>query len=1163
MFWNLCLCIICYLLWGNLTTEANDDMPHLATFSIKLMEFQNRGRRRMDGKCCGKPSEDTAQCQSTCSLEFHICLEPFGIPVSLTDPKPYSGPCIYGKTVTGHWGNSDVVYGFEEAPTQHINITMPWSRSFSVILETYDLVSAKEKYLIDRAVHRGVLRPIPNGQPLRMLTKPNDREWHHVTTTTQFSGYVFRIRLVCQPDHYNNTCTKICTKNHTRYTCDANGDKICEPGWSGTECDKDIDYCLQNSCLNGGICQDLDGVGFRCICPPGFKGANCQLRSPCSNSRCVHARDCKQLLEPVNGLDYECICQPGWTGQLCDENIDDCVDKCQNGGVCHDLLNDFYCTCSVGFAGRHCEINQECGTKPCKNNGICHEIPGGYRCECPNGFTGHNCEVVLSGCNPNPCQNAAYCYTLPHGFYCKCSPNHYGQFCEHERPYCGPEGCTAYLDPCFSGMSVPVLDSGMNGSTRSELTASEMYLPYGACGPHGTCVTTDEEPAGYMCVCSYGFRGKHCQELVNHCDGDPCMHSGTCINSAEGYECICEEGFVGAQCQTALDLCQPNPCQNGGYCQHTEHPGDFQCRCAPGWSGRWCQLRTDDPCAVSKICLNNGLCHSDSLQAGGFRCDCEPAWMGSVCHLRQPNSRACANKTLCQNGATCVDVGNSFNCICPPGFDGRFCENDINECNSMPCYNNGTCRDLVNAFECDCPKGFIGTDCRINVNECATNPCAYGATCIDRVGDYECICPEGRHGRNCEDLIVYTPPKPPACNFHDRIYDHNETWTHNCQICQCNMGHIICEDDFCGYWSCLHAVGQSDRFACKEGELCHILSSGMEGECFVAPCYLRTVCLNASRSIPIQLRELLPDTYPGPSIPGCRPNAAHLNNHCARIRLLFSKERMPYSVTVGDICTAIRQLPSIQRERNRVKTDRAIGLSCDITAGYTEEAKNTIEITLSATDGQLRTDSAGREMSFVHELAINVSHEIAQKTSTNMTLDKPIDPNVGKYATDKTMPLPPITALLGTPHLHKYWHRVLLGVVEIKVDTMVVKEKDLGSPILVPLACSLILATACMCIVFICLYAQRKQRELFMRYAPTMAPNNDPSGDLMNKSVMKNQKLPPSGLEVETRTRPDYRVVNHVPAQTQVPVPMYTSAEMGNSVAQLRSNGRTITALVV
>ncbi|KAA3678367.1 uncharacterized protein DEA37_0000503 [Paragonimus westermani] len=105
-------------------------------------------------------------------------------------------------------------------------------RSFSVILEAYDLVTMTDKRLIDRAVHRSVFRPTINsiGQ---------STDWHHVTITTQLSGYTFSMRLTCQPDHYNDTCAKVCLKNSSQYTCDANGDKICEPGWSGTECDRD------------------------------------------------------------------------------------------------------------------------------------------------------------------------------------------------------------------------------------------------------------------------------------------------------------------------------------------------------------------------------------------------------------------------------------------------------------------------------------------------------------------------------------------------------------------------------------------------------------------------------------------------------------------------------------------------------------------------------------------------------------------------------------------------------------------------------------------------------------------------------------------------------------------------------------------------------------
>jgi len=32
------------------------------------------------------------------------------------------------------------------------------------------------------------------------------------------------------------------------------------------------------------------------------------------------------------------------------------------------------------------------------------------------------------------------------------------------------------------------------------------------------------------------------------------------------------------------------------------------------------------------------------------------------------------NSRPCRNGATCMDVGNTFNCTCVPGFTGTICD---------------------------------------------------------------------------------------------------------------------------------------------------------------------------------------------------------------------------------------------------------------------------------------------------------------------------------------------------------------------------------------------------------------------------------------------------------------------------------------------------------
>ena len=36
---------------------------------------------------------------------------------------------------------------------------------------------------------------------------------------------------------------------------------------------------------------------------------------------------------------------------------------------------------------------------------------------------------------------------------------------------------------------------------------------------------------------------------------------------------------------------------------------------------------------------------------------------------------------------------------------------DVDDCKSQPCQNGATCKDKVNAYECACAPGFTGTHC--------------------------------------------------------------------------------------------------------------------------------------------------------------------------------------------------------------------------------------------------------------------------------------------------------------------------------------------------------------------------------------------------------------------------------------------------------------------
>ena len=55
----------------------------------------------------------------------------------------------------------------------------------------------------------------------------------------------------------------------------------------------------------------------------------------------------------------------------------------------------------------------------------------------------------------------------------------------------------------------------------------------------------------------------------------------------------------------------------------------------------------------------------------------------------QINIDDCHGNTQCQHGSQCIDGVANFTCKCRPGYDGRFCEIDIDDCASSPCKNNG------------------------------------------------------------------------------------------------------------------------------------------------------------------------------------------------------------------------------------------------------------------------------------------------------------------------------------------------------------------------------------------------------------------------------------------------------------------------------------------
>uniref|UniRef100_H0VCB6 Delta-like protein n=1 Tax=Cavia porcellus TaxID=10141 RepID=H0VCB6_CAVPO len=702
----------------------------------------------------------------------------------------------------------------------------------------------------------------------------------------------------------------------------------CETNWGGLLCDKDLNYCgSHRPCVNGGTCINVEPDQYRCACPDGYSGKNCErAEHACASNPCANGGSCHEV---PSG--FECHCPSGWSGPTCALDIDECASNpCAAGGTCvdqvdgfecicpkqwvganchlpehgvggsqpyapQDLVNGYQCVCPRGFGGRHCElVRGECASSPCRGGGICEDLADGFHCHCPKGLSGLLCEVAVDFCEPSPCLNGASCYNLEGDYYCACPEDFSGKNCSVPRVPC-PGGA------CRGGMP------GWEGPGM---------VPSGVCGPHGHCVNIDD------------------------CLGQPCHNGGTCIDEVGTFRCFCPSGWEGELCDTDSNDCLPDPCHSRGHCHDLVN--DFYCACNDGWKGKTCHSREFQCDAYT--CSNGGTCYDSG---DTFRCACLPGWKGSTCTIAE-NSSCLPNP--CMNGGTCVGSGDSFSCICRDGWEGRTCTTPDS---TLSCsYNGGICVDGVNWFRCECAPGFAGPDCRINIDECQSSPCAYGATCVDEIDGYRCSCPPGRTGPRCQDVIWFGR----SCWSRGMSFPHGSSWVEDCNSCRCLDGHRDCSKVWCGWKPCLLS-GQSAGLStqCPPGQQCQ---EKAPGQCLQPPCEAWGEC---GAEEPLM-----------PSTP-CQPHSSHLDNNCARLTLRFDRDQVPQGTTVGAICSGIRSLPATRA----VAREHLLLLLCD----RAPSGASTVEVAVSFSPSRDLPDS-----SLIQSAAHAIVTAITQRGNSSLLL---------------------------------------------------------------------------------------------------------------------------------------------------------------------------------
>ncbi|MFH4980406.1 hypothetical protein AB6A40_007115 [Gnathostoma spinigerum] len=154
---------------------------------------------------------------------------------------------------------------------------------------------------------------------------------------------------------------------------------------------------------------------------------------------------------------------------------------------------------------------------------------------------------------------------------------------------------------------------------------------------------------------------------------NPCQHGGNSMDHAYGFECLCQIGYSGKRCEININDCSPKPCHNGGTC--IDNISSYVCHCLPQFSSVHCQFRLDNPCTHHR-CANNGVCKASA--------DCR-----------------------------------NYTCQCTSGFDGPFCEEDIDECNDgNPGLNGGSCVNKAGSYVCACRDGYSGHLCEVDRESC-------------------------------------------------------------------------------------------------------------------------------------------------------------------------------------------------------------------------------------------------------------------------------------------------------------------------------------------------------------------------------------------------------------------------------------------------------------